>query len=245
MPACSRASSSATRPWSRSPARASRPPAACPTSARPAASGSASTPWSTAMSTCSRRDPARVWQCWAEPLVGARHPAESRARRARAARGGRLHRGRRHAEHRRPAPRRRQRRGRGARAPAHAPRCLRCGAEEDMAPALARYARQRAGAGVPRLRRHTATAGRALRRAAARLGLGSRAHCSRRTRAAACASAPRCRSTRRPAWPRRSCTRAGRSRSSRSSRPSSGTRPIRACCARPRSSCRGRGLLAA
>ena len=66
--------------------------------------------------------------------------------------------------------------------------CLRCGAEEDMASALARYAETRAGAGVPRLRRDTATAGRALRRAAACFGLGSRRTARRRTRAAACAS---------------------------------------------------------
>ena len=71
MPSRSRASSSATHPCSRSPAPASRPPAACPTSARPAASGSGLDPMVDGHVDMLSRDPARVWQCWAEPLVGA------------------------------------------------------------------------------------------------------------------------------------------------------------------------------
>ncbi len=71
MPSRSRASSSATRPCSRSPARASRPPAGCPTSARPGGLWERLDPMVDGHVDMLARDPARVWQCWAEPLVGA------------------------------------------------------------------------------------------------------------------------------------------------------------------------------
>ena len=104
-------------------------------------------------------------------------------------------------------------------------RCLPAARGGDGARARA-LRREEARAGVPRLRRDAATAGRALRRAAAADRRGAPPWRSSRRRAAASASAPRCRSTRPRAWPRRSPARAGRSRSSRWSRRRSGRTPI-------------------
>ena len=204
MPSRSRASSSATRPCSCSPARASRRPAGCPTSARRAACGSGSIRWSTGTSTCSRAIPR---------ASGSAGPSRSSARAslhnpahaalAQLEAGGfvsgvvtqnidGLH----HAAgsdavevhgHLRTA------------------RCMRCGAEEAMGSALERYA-EPAGwrPSASSLRRDAAAAGRALRRAAARSRPGASPPRSSRARAAACASVRRCRSTRRPGSPRRS-----------------------------------------
>jgi NAD-dependent deacetylase len=89
-----------------------------------------------------RRDPARVWQCWAEPLVGASiAPNPAHAALARLEAGGYISGvvtqnidGLHHAAG-------------SAAVEVHGhlrtARCLRCGAEEDMTPALARYAESR------------------------------------------------------------------------------------------------------
>ena len=183
------------------------------------------------------RDPGRVWQCWAEPLVGAsilHNPAHAAL--ARLEVGGFVV-GRRDAEHRRPASRRRQRRRRGARPPAHGARACAAAPRRTMASALARYAETQAGARVPRVRRDAAPAGRALRRAAARLGLGPRLRCSSKS-SGGCL----CVGTSLQVYPAAGLAEAfvhagGRSRSSRGRRRRSGRTPIRGCCARPRSSC--------
>ena len=136
------------------------------------------------------RDPARVWQCWAEPLVGARilpNPAHEALAKLEA--GGfvagvvtqnidGLH----HASgsdavevhgHLRTAS------------------CLACGAEEEMAPALARYADNRRAPECLVCGGDTAAAGRSLRRAPARRWPGVARRRWRRAPADACASAPR------------------------------------------------------
>ena len=164
--------------------------------------------------------------------------AKSGARGACATRGERLRRGRRHAEHRRAPPRRRQRCGGGARAPAHRPLPgLRCrGGDGSRARALRRQraARRSASSAAARCGRRSCSSaspcpplawGRASCVGAGRRRMPVRRHLA-------------CRSTRRRGSPRRSCTHADRSRSSRSSRRASGARPIRACCARQRTSCR-------
>ena len=173
MPSRSRAFWSATRPCSCSPAPASRRRAGLPDFRSPGGLWERLDPMVDGHVDMLSRDPARVWQCWAEPLVGASIAAQPRALRARAPRGGRLRLRRRDAEHRRPPPRRRQRRRRGARPPAHGAlhALRRRGGDGARARALCRDA---TGARVPRLRRDAAAAGRALRRATARLGLEPR-----------------------------------------------------------------------
>ena len=175
------------------------------------------------------RDPGRVWQCWAEPLVGAHiahnpaHDALARLELAGLVSGvitqniDGLH----HAAgsdavevhgHLRSA------------------RCLRCGAEEDMASALARYAATRLApecrACGGTLRPQVVLFGEPLPGAA----WGRATELARASGGCLCAE-PRCRSTRRPAWPRHSPARAARSRSSRGDRPRSGRTPTRGCWA--------------
>ena len=221
---------------SRSRARASRPPAACPTSARRAGSGSASTRWSTATSTCSRAIRRASGSAGPSRSSARASPTTRRTPRSRGSRSGGfiagvvtqnidgLH----HAAgseavevhgHLRTA------------------RCLRCGAEEEMAPALARYAETRLApecrACGGTLRPQVVLFGEPL--PGGRLG---RARPRSSQRAGGCL----CVGTSLQVYPAAGLAEAfARARRplaivSRSRR-RSGRTPIRACWARPRSSC--------
>ena len=218
MPPRSRASSSATRPCWCSPGAGVSTASGLPDFRSPGGLWERLDPMVDGHVDMLSRDPARVWQCWAEPLVGAsiaHNPAHAAL--ARLEVGGFLSGvvtqnidGLHHAA--------------GSEAvEVHGhlrTRALhRCGAEEEMASALARYAETQAAPEClvcgGTLRPQVVLFGEPLPGSA----WGARLRARRRARAAASASAPRCRSTRRPGSPRPSPAPGGRSRSSRGRRP--------------------------